>query len=145
MRQRRPSRSLKPLPSPEHFEKSEAELSGKARRTLSFLKIHVECDEEQLAMLEAISAAMPSVRRKSKASTDGTSDTGEPRKRHPRKSKDSVETGSEPVPNPDGAFEAVTEKGVPSSGDPSGPGSDEPSAAPKPDKKKTGSKSAAIE
>ena len=129
----------------EQFQNSEAELSGKARRTLSFLKIHVEGDEEQLAMLEAISAAMPSARRKSKASTDGTSDTGEPRQRRPRKNKASAETSNKPLPNPDSALDAASEKAVPCDGDPSDPGSDELSSAPKLDKKKTGSKSAATE
>jgi len=129
----------------EQFQNSEAELSGKARRTLSFLKIHVEGDEEQLAMLEAISAAMPVARRKSKASIDGTSDTGEPRKRRTRKNKDSAETSNELLPNPDSALEAASEKVVPSDRDPSDPGSDELSSAPKLDKKKTGSKSAATE
>ena len=129
----------------EQFQNSEAELSVKARRTLSFLKIHVEGNEVQLAKLEAISMAMTAARRKSKASADVPSGMGEPRKRRTRKSKDSADTISDLLSNPDSALEATSERAVTSASELSDPGSDEPSSAPKADKKKTGSKSAAVE
>jgi hypothetical protein len=65
-------------------------MAVKAGRILSFLKIHVEGDDVQLAQLEAISNAMPAARRKTKASGDATPSVGEPRERRPRKSKNSV-------------------------------------------------------
>ena len=117
----------------------------KAGRTLAFLKIFVADDEEQLDKLEAISTAMPSAHRKTKAKADASASMVEPRKRRSRKNKDNVETGSEPPPNPVSALETASERVVPSDGDQSDPASDEPSAAPKPDKKKTGSKSTAAE
>lgn len=67
------------------FRSVEGEMSQKAVRALSFLKIFVDGDEEQLAVLDAISMAMPATRRKSKSSADAGS--GEPVKRRKRKSK----------------------------------------------------------
>jgi hypothetical protein len=88
------------------FRAIESELSLKAGRTLSFLKIFVDGDEEQLATLDAIAMAMPAARRKSKASSDAAA-TGEPRQRRPRKSKN-VESPAET--NADAAIEAALEK-----------------------------------
>lgn len=75
----------------EQFRGIEAEMAVKAGRILSFLKIHVEGDDVQLAQLVAISNAMPTARRKSKASADATPSAGEPRQRRPRKSKNSAD------------------------------------------------------
>ncbi|MGC4067039.1 MAG: hypothetical protein QM784_20860 [Polyangiaceae bacterium] len=75
------------------FRGQEAELAAKAGRTLSFLKIFVDGDEEQLAQLEAISLAMPAARRRSKT-TDAAA-SGEPKQRRPRKSKNAPEQSEE--------------------------------------------------
>jgi hypothetical protein len=90
------------------FRGIEGELVLKAGRTLSFLKIFVDGDEEQLAQLEAISMAMPASRRKSKAGADA-SGTGEPRQRRPRKSKNTEATTTADV-SADQAIEAALEK-----------------------------------
>ncbi len=71
----------------ERFRDIETDLSAKAARVLSFLKIHVEGDEEQLAELEAIGGSLPATRRRSKASSDATAASDEPRQRRPRKAK----------------------------------------------------------
>ena len=93
--------------SRQQFRAIEGELSQKAGRTLSFLKIFVDGDEAQLAELETISLAMPAARRKSKATTDAAGGATEPRQRRPRKSKnagDGLDT------NADAAIEAALEK-----------------------------------
>jgi hypothetical protein len=71
----------------EQFRGVEAEMTVKASRVLSFLRIHVEGDEQQLAQLEAISNAMPSARRKPKTNADAVPGTGGPRRGRPRKNK----------------------------------------------------------
>jgi uncharacterized protein YPO0396 len=81
--------------SREQFRSIEAEMTVKAGRILSFLKIHVEGDDVQLARLEAISNAMPSARRKTKTSADATPIAGETRQRHPRKSKNSADASGD--------------------------------------------------
>jgi hypothetical protein len=76
------------------FRGQEAELAAKAGRTLSFLKIFVDGDEEQLAQLEAISLAMPATRRRAKSTGDAAG-SGEPKQRRPRKSKNAPEQSDE--------------------------------------------------
>lgn len=79
----------------EQFRSVEAEMAAKAGRILSFLKIHVEGDDVQLAQLEAISNAMSGARRKTKTSADGTPSAGEPRQRRQRKSKNSTDASGD--------------------------------------------------
>jgi hypothetical protein len=79
----------------EQFRSVEVEMAAKAGRILSFLKIHVEGDDVQLAQLEAISNAMSGARRKTKTSADGTPSAGEPRQRQPRKSKNSTDANGD--------------------------------------------------
>jgi hypothetical protein len=81
--------------SREQFRSIEAEMTVKAGRILSFLKIHVEGDDVQLARLEAISNAMPSARRKTKTSAEATPIADETRQRHPRKSKNSADASDD--------------------------------------------------
>lgn len=88
-----------------NFRSIEGELSQKAGRTLSFLKIFVDGDEEQLALLDAIAMAMPASRKKAKAPSEAAS--SEPRQRRPRKSKN-AENAAET--SADAAIEAALEK-----------------------------------
>ncbi len=97
------------------FRDVEVEISQKAARAVSFLKIFVDGDEEPLAKLEAIAASMPATRRKPKVSaSDAEMGSGEPRQRRGRKSKGSdgsavallqessnVEPASSPSPDSD--------------------------------------------
>jgi hypothetical protein len=77
------------------FRDVEVEISQKAARALSFLKIFVDGDEEPLAKLEAIAASMPATRRKPKVSV-GDPEIGsvEPRPRRGRKPKGSDESAA---------------------------------------------------
>jgi hypothetical protein len=126
----------------EQFRGIEADLSLKAGRTLSFLKIYVDGDEEQLAKLEAISAAMPAARRKSKGSSEAASGKDEPKKRRGRKSKKSAEAGGETNSDTEQAIEAALEKVGLSGDEPGELGEDELEPLPAPAKKKHGPKSA---
>ena len=74
-----------------NFRDVECEISQKAVRALSFLKIFVEGDPEPLSKLDLIAAAMPAARRRMKGSADAEAPTGEPRQRRIRKSKHSDE------------------------------------------------------
>jgi hypothetical protein len=89
------------------FRGQEAELAAKAGRTLSFLKIFVDGDEEQLARLEAISLAMPAMRRRSKSTGDASA-SGEPKQRRPRKSKNA--DANAPDQSAERAIEEALEK-----------------------------------
>jgi hypothetical protein len=93
----------------EQFRSVEAEMTVKAGRILSFLKIHVECDDVQLAKLEAVSNAMPVARRKTKTSADATPSAGEPRQRRPRKSKNSAEASGDVESGAKSAIEVFSE------------------------------------
>jgi hypothetical protein len=75
------------------FRGIESELTQKAVRALSFLKIFVDGDAEQLAALDAIAMAMPATRRKTKAAADAGS--GEAPKRRTRKSRNAEGTENE--------------------------------------------------
>jgi hypothetical protein len=75
------------------FRDVEVEISQKAARALSFLKIFVDGDPEPLSKLDLIAAAMPGVRRKGKGGTDAEPVPGEPRQRRSRKAKN-----DQPVP-----------------------------------------------
>ena len=67
------------------YREVEVEISQKAARALSFLKIFVDGDAEPLAKLELIAASMPATRRKAKAGADAeTTASGEPRQRRRR-------------------------------------------------------------
>ncbi|HEY5960981.1 MAG TPA: hypothetical protein VIV60_30705 [Polyangiaceae bacterium] len=77
------------------FRNNETELLTKVGRTLSFLKIFVEDDEERLAKLEAIHSALPAGRRKSKASSASGGASAEPKQRRPRKSKGETDPGAQ--------------------------------------------------
>jgi hypothetical protein len=89
------------------FRGVEAEMSQKAVRALSFLKIFVDGDAEQLAKLDAISMAMPATRRKSKSSSDAGS--GDAPKRRKRKSK-STEAAEGEADDSSAAVESELEK-----------------------------------
>jgi ferritin len=89
-----------------NFREVEIEISQKAARALSFLKIYVDGDPEPLSKLDLIAAAMPSARRKGKGTAEAdASPAGEVRQRRPRKSK----ANDEPVPVLDAAVEADAE------------------------------------
>jgi hypothetical protein len=86
-----------------NFREVETEISQRAARALSFLKIFVDGDPEPLSKLDLIAAAMPSARRKGKASAEAeAAPAGEVRQRRTRKSKAS----DEPVPILDAIVEA---------------------------------------
>jgi hypothetical protein len=89
-----------------NFRSIEGELSLKASRTLSFLKIFVDGDEEQLAVLDAISMAMPASRKKAKAAPEAAGNS-EPKQRRPRKSKNAESAADTST---DAAIEAALEK-----------------------------------
>ena len=72
------------------YREVEVEISQKAARALSFLKIFVDGDAEPLAKLELIAASMPATRRKLKAGADSDTASGEPRQRR-RRAKNSEE------------------------------------------------------
>lgn len=130
----------------EQFRGFEAELSSKAGRTLAFLKIFVEGSESQLAELEAIGAAMPAARRKSKTSADEGLAKGEPRKRRGRKGKKHAEAADESESGTERTIEAALEKVSMSDAEPTD--LDAPLAEPGPamsGKKKHGSKFTAAE
>jgi hypothetical protein len=88
----------------QQFRAIESELSQKAGRTLSFLRIFVEGDTEQLAVLDAIQMAMPATRRKAKAPVETT---GEAKPRRTRKSKNADSSDSSSA---DAAIESALEK-----------------------------------
>ena len=73
------------------FRDLEVEISQKAVRALSFLKIFVEGDPEPLSKLDLIAAAMPAARRRTRGNADAEAPAGEPRQRRTRKSKHSDE------------------------------------------------------
>jgi hypothetical protein len=75
----------------EHFRDVEAELLAKAGRAVSFLKIYVEQNADQVAQLEAIGSAIVAQRRKGKPGADTASAAPvEPRQRRTRKAKASI-------------------------------------------------------
>jgi hypothetical protein len=94
------------------FRDVEVEISQKAARALSFLKIFVDGDEEPLAKLEAISASMPATRRKAKSSGDAEAGSGEPRQRRTRKSKNSDEYAAAQASSAEVSLDPVMEADI---------------------------------
>jgi hypothetical protein len=89
------------------FRNNETELLTKVGRTLSFLKIFVEDDEERLAKLDAIQSALPAGGRRKAKATNANGAPSETRQRRPRKSKAEADPNAQA--ETDRAIEAALE------------------------------------
>lgn len=78
----------------DNYRQVEAELLTKASRVMSFLKLHVQGNEEQSALLDGINLD-GSTKRRARAGAEASGGSGEPRQRRSRKAKPSTELLSE--------------------------------------------------
>jgi hypothetical protein len=84
-------------PLREEVKVAEAELTQKVVRALSFLKIHVEGDEEQYARLDALTAALLVRRIARKSAEAAPAGTGRKRGRKPKEVSLAQSEGAEPA------------------------------------------------
>lgn len=78
----------------DNYRQLETELLTKASRVMSFLKLHVQGNEEQSALLDSINLD-GTTKKRARAGAEASSGSGEPRQRRSRKAKPSPELLSE--------------------------------------------------